>query len=78
MSKLELVFTGNNGKKLISVLRDSGENDTALDIAKNAQEAFENFASMISDYDLGDGDIHTLMYEPDDEWAREDCETIVF
>ncbi len=77
MSKLELIFTGNNGNKMISVLRDSEGQDTVLDIAKNAQEAFDNYAELMANLDMGDGDIWTLMSVPD-ECEREDWELIDF
>lgn len=79
MSKLELVFTGNNGK-VLKALIDERANNTALDLADNAQEALDHFAYVIGDEDLGDGDVATLMYDPDPEDVEEieDLKTITF
>lgn len=74
MSSLELVFTGNNGKEIRSLIDFSIE-DTPLDIADNAQEALDNYAKMICNADIGFGDNLTLMCEPE-ECERDDWKTI--
>ena len=66
MSKLELVFTGNDGKVLKSIISNVDEL-TRLDVAEDAQIHLDYFAEMISDYDFGDGDSKTLMCPVSDE-----------
>lgn len=53
MAKLELVFTGKDGKVLKSLIRQS-DREVLLDVVDNAQERLDDYAAIVAKHDMRD------------------------